>query len=211
MISVLCPTRGRPEAMRRSAATLLDLADDPSRVEILTACDDDDPTLAEYDTPTLVGPRLGYRGLHLYVNKLAEIASGDWLFLWNDDCDMVTPGWDSVVMAETPGVLSPRSNHGGHPDSVKACIFPIVPAAWVRAVGHFSLNCHNDTWWGEIGHALGVLRGIGVEVVHRRADLTGEHADDTYRERSYDPSYYSRPMAAARRRDMEVLRCVLAG
>lgn len=209
MISVLCPTRGRPDSMRRSAATLLDHATHPDRVEILTACDDDDPRLADYDIPTLIGPPLGYRGLHRYVNTLADVARGEWLFLWNDDVEMLTDGWDEVVEAQAPGVLSPRSNHGGPPDSVAHCIFPIVPASWVKACGHFALNCHNDTWWGEIGHALGVLHGIAVEVVHRRADLTGDHDDETFHARDYDPAYYSTQMARARRRDAEVVaRCI---
>lgn len=210
MISVLCPTRGRPESMRRSAASLLDLADNPAGVEVLTACDTDDPRLAEYDPPTLVMEPLGYRGLHVYVNELAKVARGRWLFLWNDDAEMLTQGWDTVVESQPLGVLSPRSNHGGHPDSVKHCVFPIVPAAWVAACGHFALNCHNDTWWGEIGHALGVLRGIPVEMIHRRHDLTGEHDDATYEAQSYDPAYYGAEMVRARRDDREVVAACIA-
>lgn len=209
MISVLCPTRGRPESMRKSAASLLDRANGP--VEILTYVDDDDPMLERYGTPTIVGPRFGYLGLHRYVNALADVAQGEWLFLWNDDARMLTSGWDEIVAGHQPAVLSPMSNHNGR--QMDGCVFPIVPTDWVRRVGHFSLNAHNDTWWGQIGKVLDRLVDLDdVLVLHDRIDLTGGHNDQTAAERRYDrEGFFSEAMQDAIRRDVEMLRCMLAG
>ncbi len=149
-VSLIIPTRMRTKALSKSIGSVVGHA--RHTVEVLLALDVDDIETAEYlktdpipNSRVVVGPRVGYGGLHLYVNALARIATGDWLFLWNDDCIMETQGWDSVV-GEYDGqmvVLNPQSNHSnqerGH------CVFPIVPRRMVEILGHFSLSKHNDT------------------------------------------------------------------
>ena len=190
LISVLLPTRGRPELLRQSVGSLFETAMDDAAFEVLYAVDGDD----EGTLDLMIGPMLrtgtdrvhvapqrhGYAGLHLYVNALVPHTRGRWLLLWNDDAIMQTYGWDTEI-AKWPDryVLDLWSNH-----EPRTCAFPCVPRWWVNRLGHFSLNAHNDTWWQEIGERTRRLVRIDVDVYHRRFDLSGEEvADDTtYRE-----------------------------
>ena len=136
LVSVLCPTRGRPGALEKSLAGLLDLATAPARVEILLGADpDDDATLAlplPWQASRWTAPhRYGYASLHLYYNALAGQATGRWHMLWNDDALMVTPGWDDVIAARTEDVLLwPYV-----PEEQGMNCFPIWPSLLVQADG----------------------------------------------------------------------------
>lgn len=181
-VSALCPSRGRPESLRRSLSSLRSCAAGP--VEILVAADADDPeTVADaerYADTTLVTERHGYGQLWRYYNALASAASGDWLLLWNDDAELRTPGWDARV-AEWGGadvILSCASN-----DRRDMVMWPVVPARYVEAVGFYAPETpHVDSFWQDVGRALGIVRPLAVEVFHDRADLTGGHDDATWRE-----------------------------
>jgi hypothetical protein len=149
--------------------------------------------------------RRGYANLHTYYNRLAEIARGDWLLLWNDDALMRTDGWDKIVESHCPTmVLSPLTVHA------PLCTFPIVPRSFVRAVGHFSLNAHCDTWWQEIAEMLGILVWLDIRVEHDRADLTGANDDSVFREREYQSAAFDE-MRPQRERDAAVIAGLLAG
>ena len=179
MISVLCPTRLRLDALCRSFASLDEHAEG-GELEVLLAVDPDDPTDYEGLGTTIYFPeRYGYAKLHHYYNYLASIASGDWLLLWNDDCIMTTPGWNQIVESHQDVILSPNTVHN------PLCTFPIVPKRFVETVGHFSLNANCDTWWQEIGEALGILVWPDIWIDHDRADITGRNNDSVFAERQY--------------------------
>lgn len=183
LISVLCPSRGREASLRESAASLLGRAADPGGVEVLAAVDpDDSDRYAAAGGPAGVRiwtapERYGYARLHEYLNHLVTLASGDWLLNWNDDARMLTRGWDEVIAAQDPAVLWLQANH--HPG---ASMFPAWPRAWAQALGHVSPVPHVDTYLQWLGEALGGLAKVPVEVLHDRADVTGNHDDATYRE-----------------------------
>lgn len=202
MISVLCPTRGRPELLDRSIRSLRENASGP--LEVLLRVDDDDQALPPIGLEDLLicGPRVGYQRMHEMYGELAFAASGDWLFLWNDDALMLTGCWDDVVAEHDPDcILNPATNHGP-----SLTPFPIVPAWMVARLGHFALNQHCDSWWEEIGRRLGRLVPIPVEVLHDRADLTGANRDATFAERVYDPEFYRGENMALIETDVELLR-----
>lgn len=212
MISVLLPSRGRPASLVESVASLRTLASAPDLVEIHVAADPDDPptmTAAEACEARLwvATVRYGYDRLHEYVNELTVQAAGEWLLLWNDDARMLTRGWDARVHEAAAGVLWPR--HNGSP---YLNVFPVVHRSIVDALGHFSLSPHCDSWVQDVAHASGVHHPIDVDVLHDRADLTGGHNDQTWREaqagyRTAD--YHSPSMKAARARDVETLKSAL--
>jgi hypothetical protein len=202
MISVLCPTRLRPDALRRSFASLVDTARG-GELEFLLGVDPDDPTDYEGLGRVVHFPdRHGYRNLHAYYNELAAVAEGDWLLLWNDDCLMATDGWYQIVEEHHDVILSPDTVHN------PLCTFPIVPKRFVDEVGHFSLNAHCDTWWQEIGEALGVLVWPGIWVNHDRADITGRNHDSVFFEREYQTSAFN-AMRSQRLGDAEKIRGLL--
>jgi hypothetical protein len=211
VITVLLPTRGRTLMLKHSLESLIHQASDASTIELLLGIDEDDLTVKEY-IQTEIAPvlrqygvecranvfkPLGYENLHVYVNTLAANASGDWLFFWNDDGVMVTPGWDDVIRSYTGQfkLLAPRDNHNGHPYA----IFPIVPRAWFLLMDHLSQNAQNDAWLSHIAYMLDIFERIDVEFIHDRADLTGNNDDSTFQNRKYmegnpeDPRDFGHP------------------
>lgn len=220
MISVLCPSRGRPESLAASVASLIALASDQAAVEVLVGADPDDPQTAGRDwtaeweagrnIESWTAPeRYGYAQLHLYYNHLAAMARGEWLLLWNDDAQMLTGDWDKVISEQAPGVLWPGSNQGQY-------YFPAWPKAWSDAWGHVSLSPNVDVWLSEVGARLGLASPVPVEILHDRKDITGGHDDQTYAEGravmgaySNHPDYSSPANREARIRDAIAVRKLL--
>ena len=193
-IAVLLPTRGRTEALDRSLIGLLELADDLDSIQLLLGLDTDDavgiehfqnklqPKLddMEVDYTAMTFEPIGYGRLNEYINKLAENSSADWLFFWNDDAVMETQGWDQRITEHTGEFkLLAVHTHNDHPYS----IFPIVPRAWLDVIGHLSLHSMTDAWLSQIAYCIDVWERIEIDVVHDRADLTGNNKDDTYKNR----------------------------
>lgn len=182
-ISLTFTSRGRPADLSLALNELWDLADEPSRLEAIVAVDPDD-TATQVEATLPAGARLwvaperyGYQYLHLYLNEIVKLARGKWLMWFNDDMRMQTRGWDTVIRSKPPGVLWPRANHVAH-----ANVAPIWPKAWTDATGYVSPNMHLDTWLQWAAEQLGVHYPVDIEIVHDRADVTGNHDDATYRE-----------------------------
>lgn len=211
-ISVLLPTRDRTNILKKSIASLMETADDPSRIEIILGLDSDDVTTLEYlkdDIAAYLKPfgmeckaqvfqPMGYENLHTYVNTLASVATGDWLFFWNDDGIMLTDSWDSNIEKYNGQfkLLAPKDNHNGHPYA----IFPIVPADWFKLMDHLSQNAQNDAWLSHIAYMLDIFERVPeIEFLHDRADLTGNNNDETFKRRKYmegnpsDPADFGHP------------------
>jgi len=179
MISVLIPSRGRVKALGFSVRSLRKLAADPDSVEILVAADPDDletqDAARELGAILHVAPqRYGYPGLHHYYNFLAGAAAGEWLFVFNDDTRMRTCGWDAVIRDSPPGILHPGIDYVPEHNS-----FPIVPADWVKFLGHLSPSCGVDLWIHDLGRITGTMRRIPVRIHHARTtdDMTAIERD----------------------------------
>jgi hypothetical protein len=183
LVSVTFCSRGRPESCGRTLRSLFGSADVPARVEAIIAVDPDEDIEA-YTLALPAGARLwiaperyGYTRLHDYLNPLAAMAAGRWCFWLNDDMTVLTPGWDTVVLAQEPGVLWPRANHVIH-----ANIAPAWPRSWSDALGYASPTSHMDTYLQRLGEAVGRHVPVPIEILHDRADVTGNHDDQTYAE-----------------------------
>lgn len=207
LISVLCPSRGRPDSLARSIQSLRAHASQPDRVEVLIAADPDDPATVERSAGLhaacwIAPERYGYHQLNLYYNRLTELSGGEWLLLWNDDALMTSPHWD-LWIRQLPDHIIVADLQTAH--SPHLCTFPAVRRVAVQAVGAFSpVTCHCDTWWQDIARQLGGIAPIPVHVDHRRADLTGDHQDQTradalagYRTHEYYSPAVQEPLAQA--------------
>mgnify|MGYP001237024086 CR=1 FL=1 len=197
VISVLLPTRGRTDVLRKSLDSLVSKAKNPERIEILFGVDEDDLATIDYikeeiaedlkkvgiEARASIFKPLGYENLHIYVNTLAGAATGDWMFFWNDDCLMVSEGWDEVIDQYNGQfkLLGPKDNHAGHPYA----ILPIVPRDWFILMGHLSQNPQNDAWLSHIAYMLDIFERIDFEFIHDRADITGNNDDETFQNRRY--------------------------
>lgn len=210
-ISILLPTRGRTDMLKRSLQSLIDTVTNPTDIEIVFGIDQDDTVVSDYmksdiapilqqagiEARANVFKPLGYANLHVYVNTLASSSSGEWLFFWNDDGIMITENWDQIINSYTGQfkLLAPRDNHNGHPYA----IFPIVPRDWFILMGHLSQNAQNDAWLSHIAYMLDIFERIDVEFIHDRADITGNNNDETFQNRNYqegnpsDPNDFGHP------------------
>jgi hypothetical protein len=167
-VSVLMPSRGRPDLAKQSIKSL-----GKGDFEVLIATDQDDETrnqLAGHNT-TAFAQRHGYGQLQIYYNTLSEKAKGDWLMLWNDDAVMETEGWvDKIAQFDhtKPMVLNPW---GPETDN----LFPVISRKWYEIVGHFSMNTHADSWVQQIGERLNLQVYVpGIKITHQ-----GENLNDT--------------------------------
>ena len=193
-VSVILPTRGRKEALKDSVMSLINLADNPEKVQILLGFDNDDRDSITWCTENLLPELselgvlcsifefepLGYIRLNEYVNGLAKFAGGRWMMFWNDDAVMQTSGWDSCI-AKHDGkfrVLRMKT-HNEHPYA----IFPIVPREWYFLLGYLCPHQISDAWISQTAFILDIMITIDVNVLHDRHDLTGNNQDDTFKNR----------------------------
>ena len=193
-IAILLPTRGRSDSLERSVKSVIELAADPSRIQIMFGFDNDDdvgtqcfidelqPWLDEHKvnyTAMTFNP-LGYIRLNEYVNELARKSDARWLVFWNDDAVMETGAWDQEIMIhEGEFKLLAFHTHNDHPYS----IFPIVPRKWLDLLGYLSPHQISDAWLSQQAYMLDIWERIPVDVLHDRHDLTGNNGDETFQNR----------------------------
>jgi glycosyltransferase involved in cell wall biosynthesis len=100
-VSVLVPTRGRPDQLRRMISSFYQTTEWVA--ELVFRVDDDDretqAILRAFGEVYITGPRLeGYKSLPVFFNELAAHASGDVLMCGNDDMIFKTEGWDTIIL-----------------------------------------------------------------------------------------------------------------
>lgn len=160
MISILCPSRGRPELASNMIKTAL--ATSSSKIEIKLYLNDDDPQLDKYkelidEKYYVVGPD---QSPAYSWNLLAENARHDILFLVGDDVSFETLGWDNIIVNE----------FNKYPDKI-ACIYPppeglsknknnhfCLHKNWIKVLGYFVppqfWHWYVDTWTAKIAKQL---------------------------------------------------------
>lgn len=202
-ISILLPTRERPELSFTSLKSLIDTADNIDEIEFLVAIDDDDQASEEYYEKTIIPwfeendidltvyqvKRWGYGELNQYINFLGVNSSGRWLIFWNDDARMESKGWDTDVISHNGEfkILRFTDNHNDHPYA----IFPIVPRDWLTLFETLSPQQQTDAWISQIAYLADAIERLDSKCIHDRADLTGNNDDNVYQTRVYyegDPS-----------------------
>jgi hypothetical protein len=146
--------------------------------------------------------RMGYEGLNHYYNFLAQEASADWLFIWNDDAVMKTPGWDQVVKAHNGQfkVLKVHT-HNEHPYS----IFPIVPRAWFDQLGQLSRHHMIDAEISQMAYMLDIMEIVDIDVTHNQVELTQSATDTAQPKHRFegdptDPRDFHNPIIEQQRR-----------
>lgn len=193
MISILCPSRGRPELAKKMVDTALELAGAP--IEILIYLNDDDPKLNQYQSLInpeylLIGPD---RSPAFSWNKLAEMAKYDLLFLMGDDAWFETENWalkihdvfdlypDKLVFA-FPSVDGLEWRGGKlTPDH---CPHFILHKNWINTLGYFLppqfWHWYIDTWHREIAKLVGryhPIKNVSVPLLVDFEDETDARKD----------------------------------
>jgi len=203
-ITMLLPTRKRTTMVKKSVSGLLELANDPRRIHIAVAYDDDDLESEQYFSSNawklLVEntgatqqvrqiQRLGWTALHEYYNYLAQQVDSEWYFIWNDDAFMQTQGWDQEIFnnRDYNSLISMESN-GKLPDST---LFPCVPKQWVDTFAMIGMN-PVDQWIQDITYELGCYTRINAKIFHDHFQFTGNNDDEVYQETSKNKKFTKR-------------------
>jgi len=173
LVSVLIPTRQRTKQLISSVMSLMNRAQIPEEIEILLKFDNDDHQsvqefLSSYfvqNCKVVVSPQgKGYADLHHGVNDLCKIASGEFLFLFNDDADMRTGEWDKYIRPHAGKfcVLRPNAGHK------HGNLFPIVHRKWLEHFGYLSLSCQMDAWVQEVSRRLEIEIDVPQIVIYHK-------------------------------------------
>src|SRR3990167_8793860 len=190
MISVLIPSRGRPNELQTSLNSL-GLVE--HGLEALIWLDEDDPKLEQYqelfgsksNIRLFVKQRVGYSKFYLMVNFLIEQAKYDWYFLFNDDLYMINPDWfkifEDFVKLFKPTVQPIAINIWGQGN--KANLFPIVSRKYCDICGHFSLSVACDDWVRIVSTGANIVYDLyGIKPKHRKYVGDDILKDKTYEE-----------------------------
>lgn len=161
-ISILVPTRGRPENIKRLYKSVCDTAFDSSQIEFVFYVDEDDKT--SFDTikslggiPVLVGPRII---LSKMWNECAAIARGDIMMHCGDDIIFRSQHWDKLVIEKfdesKDKILFVHGDDGHWGGQFGTHGF--IHKNWMDTVGYFVppyfSSDYNDTWLNEVANII---------------------------------------------------------
>jgi len=201
LVSMICPSRGRIDLIKKTIDSVYNNAKDPSNIEFLIRLDNDDTvalsriseiTNYKLDTIVIVGERFrGYRDLHIYVNEMCALSRGEFIFLFNDDSEIVSKDWEQSLIAHRKQtiILNPFTTSSRTPPFPPSWqqplnTFPIISRDIYDAMGHFALQAHNDSWIVALNKRLKIEKPINdIKIYHDRADKTGNNNDQTWKDR----------------------------
>jgi len=182
-ISVLVPSRSRPDLLKKSLRTVIELADDPNSIQVIIRSDLCDKYMKGFEFPEcknlkiVRGERMkGYASLHFFYTQCAMHASGSLLVLWNDDAQMITRGWDKLLLKETanerekeiPGFWALSNNHWPY-------AFPVITRCVTERLGAFARFSYNDAYLHQLARASGIEQRVleNVRVQHDMPEGSG--------------------------------------
>lgn len=194
MISILLPSRGRPDNIKRLYQSILATARFPSEIEMIIRLDEDDPTKDELlDNPppiatVFTGPRIT---LSKYWNECYDRAKGDILMHCGDDIIFRTEDWDTKVKETFDGysdkIVFVYGNDGSGVHDGKFGTHGFIHRRWVETVGYFVppyfSSDYNDTWLNDVAKLIGRHRHIDILTEHMHPDLNKGPLDQTHRDR----------------------------
>jgi glycosyltransferase involved in cell wall biosynthesis len=99
-LSIIVPTRQRPDDVQRLLGSIVETATNPGRIEVVLYVDDDDPTAdrIEYDALPVRKARGPRSTMGSMLRSAIGLSTGEHIMLTNDDAAFRTSGWDTEVM-----------------------------------------------------------------------------------------------------------------
>lgn len=191
MISLLLPSRGRPDSLLRLAESAVSHANDPTDIELVVYIDEDDTSYDGKEFPSQVKIYSTQRTLlSKYWNLAYEKATGPIYMHCGDDIVMQTFGWDTKVKEafnKYPDKIVLVYGDDGDPNKDKNFgTHSFLHQQWIEALGYFVppyfSSDFNDTWLNELADAIGRKVKIDILTEHmhfafRKGELDLTHAE----------------------------------
>lgn len=197
-ISLITPTRGRPDKLYRMWESVMNTANEPHNINLNLYIDDDD-TLTQFSVRELevkypqqikyvIGPRIVLAQMH---NEIWNICDGELLQFAGDDVVFRTKNWDIMLRdafaQSVDKIILAYGDDGywGPNFSTHSCIHQ----NWAKAVGYatppyFSADW-SDTWIFEVATQLNRLVYLPILIEHMHVSWNKAEMDDTYRDNFY--------------------------
>lgn len=192
-ITVLCPSRGRPDRLENMIASLYATAMNGIYVDVNVLLDRDDPCVQAYQEAQMlcdieVADRMPVPAAFQY---LADRATGDILMLGSDDIEFRTRGWDMEVrkafdkFPDGLALVCPNDGHGnGRPGDFKGNHW-FVTRRWVDVVGCFCPTVFEHFCCDTVPEKIAALAGRLVHLPH----VLVEHRHFKYHQAERDETY----------------------
>lgn len=204
MISILLPSRNRPENIERLWNSVKDTVDNLDDIELVIAVDEDDPQLEAYKKwNPIIMPRTV---LSIYWNKCYEAAQGPIFMHCGDDIIFRTQGWDTAVkqaFAQYPDnvVFVHGDDGGGNGQNFGTHGF--IHRDWAEKVGYFVpphyASDYNDTHLNEVANEIGRRHYVDILTEHMHPafgkgplDITHQERLQRHRDQNVDSLYASK-------------------
>ncbi|QLL24324.1 hypothetical protein DLE04_01000 [Actinobacteria bacterium IMCC26103] len=220
-ISILCPTRNRPDQLAAMMDSALKMASKPQLIEFCLYIDLDDDSCRQIQFSENVkivrGPRMWLSSMY---NTLITAASGEYFFWSGDDVIFLTHGWDEELrngiksFSSKLGVVHVNDMATSYPQ--KYATIGMVHRKWVDVFGYiFTPHLRDngiDFWISNVANQTGRRLYLGdVKVEHRQYRQGKVTIDQTYIDRLDDHKTYSpldiyRLLIDERRRDALLLQ-----
>jgi hypothetical protein len=167
----MIPTRLRAAVLQETIDSYLSRADNTDRIEVIVRVHDDDPETLEWvktrdkKIRVIIGDTEdSYGSTFKFINCMAAVSNGDWLWPGADDHRLLSQDWDKVLA-------------GWLPEPRKTCLLltakvvnwpngriPIMSRGLYRVLGHYGLTGFADTYLDSLTHFAGLQVSSGLEV-----------------------------------------------
>jgi hypothetical protein len=216
LISILLPSRGRPDQLARLIQSAHDTADN---FEFVIRLDEDDPTLSQYRhlEDGMVRIFTGARDvLSKYWNECYDQSHGDILMHCGDDIIFRTGGWDEKVQQAFDEEADPYwfvhgdDGYWGHNFGTHG----FLHREWAETVGYFVppyfSSDYNDTWLNDVANQIHRRKYVDILTEHMhpnfgKGPLDQTHIDRLERHRSDNVDQLYAGMATQRQQDAQLL------
>lgn len=189
MISVLLPSRNRPDQLQRLVDSIHTTAS--KYVEVVVYVDDDEPQIEQYDSipdiHLVQGPRITLSDMW---NECWKQATSEIFMQCGDDIIFRTQGWDDKVRAEFKSVPDRILFVHGDDGGGKGTWFGthgFVHREWTDTIGYFTpplfSSDYSDAWLNEIANMLGRRRYVDIYTEHMHPGFGKGEWDQTHQER----------------------------
>ena len=188
MLSIIFPTRNRPENLVRFHKSLVDTCS--VMPEVVVYVDNDDvasiPVADKLGFKHIQGPR---HALSECYNEAFALATGNLLMYGGDDLVFRTPGWDVMVeneFAQKKVILVHGDDqcHGGN----AAATHGILHRKWADATGYFVppyFESWFDMWLTDVANELNVRVYLPFVNEHMHFTISKAKYDSTYSDAKY--------------------------